>query len=80
MPEKTENRDTIFCDVESISRAEYNTAQQNGLRPQYKFTIKYLEYSGQNVVEYDGDKYAVYRTFRPSLDDIELYVEQREGI
>lgn len=80
MPVKKDASSSVYCRADSITRAEYNVAQQNGLRPQYKFTIRLLEYSGQNVVEYKKERYAVYRTFQPTKDDIELYCEQREGI
>lgn len=79
MPVKVSSETEIFCKVDSISRAEFNVASQNGLQPQWKFVIRAKEYSGEKVVEFEGKKFSVYRTYQSSLDDMELYVEQREG-
>lgn len=78
--EKTFQETQIFCRVSSVSGAEFNAAQQNGIRPQYKFIIRSREYSGEKIVEYEGQRYAIYRTYQSGMDDIELYVEEREGI
>lgn len=78
--EKTYTSTEIYCRVSSISGAEFSAAQQNGIQPQYKFIIRSAEYSGQKVVEFNSKRYAVYRTYQSSLDDLELYVEEREGI
>ena len=80
MPTKTEVATEIYCRVSSESGSEFNAAQQNGIKPQWKFIIRSLEYSGQNIVEFDSKRFAVYRTYQAGLDDIELYVEEREGI
>lgn len=80
MPVKEESKVEIFCRVSSVSGSEFNAAQQNGIKPQWKFIIREREYSGENVVEFEKKLYSVYRTYRASLDDIELYVEEREGI
>lgn len=80
MPQKTETATEIFCRVSSVSGSEFNAAQQNGIKPQWKFIIRCREYSGENIVEFNSKRYAVYRTYQAGLDDIELYVEEREGI
>lgn len=72
--EKTE----VFCQVHSITRAEFFEGGRNGLNPQYRFTMFHGDYSGERLVEYEGETYAVYRTYRTDDDYIELYV-QREG-
>lgn len=80
MPVKTESKTEIFCRVTSVSGSEFNQASQNGIKPQWKFVIKSREYSGEKAVEFNGQKFAVYRTYQSSIDDLELYVEEREGI
>lgn len=69
----------IFCQVESITRNEFFEAGRNGLNPEYKFLIFFGDYQNERVVEYDGKRYAVYRTFRGKNDVIELYVERQGG-
>lgn len=80
MPIQTETATEIFCGVSSVSGSEFNAAQQNGIKPQWKFVIRSREYSGQNIVEFESKRYSVYRIYQAGLDDIELYVEEREGI
>ena len=80
MNQKTYVESQIYCRVSSVSGAEFNAASQNGIKPQWRFMIKAREYSGQNIVEFKGKRYAVYRTYQSSMDDMELYVEEREGI
>lgn len=80
MPVKTPSESQVYCRVTSVSGSEFNAASQNGIKPQWKFIIRSREYSGEKVVEFEGQKFAVYRTYQSSLDDLELYVEEREGI
>lgn len=80
MPVKVPTTTQVFCKVTSVSGSEFNAAQQNGIKPQWKFIIRSREYSGEKIVEFEGNKYAVYRTYQSSIDDMELYVEEREGI
>lgn len=69
----------ICCQVGNITRAEYFEAGRNGLNPSFKFTIFAGDYSGETVVGFRGDRYAVYRAYHvPGTDYLELYV-QREG-
>ena len=69
----------VFCQVRSITRAEFFEAGRNGLNPSFQFVIFAGEYGGERMVEYHGETYAVYRTYMvPGTDYIELYV-QREG-
>lgn len=71
-------RREVYCDAESITRAEFFEAGRGGLNPQYRFTMFYDDYAGETIVEYEGMTYAVYRTYRRKTDELELYV-QREG-
>ncbi len=66
-------RTPVFCKVTSASRAEFYQATQTGLRASYTFTINAVNYSGQNRAEYHGATFAIYRTYRRSLDEVELY-------
>ena len=69
----------VFCQVNSVSRAEFFEAGRNGLNPEYEFTMFADDYNGEKVVEYKGETYAVYRTYHARTDTIELYVERRGG-
>ena len=69
----------VFCQVNSVSRAEFFEAGRNGLNPEYEFTMFAGDYNGEKVVEDNGETYAVYRTYYGRTDTIELYVERRGG-
>ena len=61
----------VFCKVGSVSRSEFFNAGRNGLNPQFTFTV----FKG----EYQGQSYAIYRTYMTDDDYIELYVERKGG-
>ena len=70
----------VFCRVKSISASEFARVGLSGLKPAWRFTVHADEYRGETVVRYLGKKYAVYRTYQPSQDEIELYVEVKAGV
>lgn len=69
----------VFCQVNSVSRSEFFEAGRNGLNPEYEFTMFAGDYNGEKVVEYNGETYAVYRTYHARTDTLELYVERKGG-
>lgn len=70
----------VYCKVGPITRAEFFSAGRNGLNPSYVFTVFAADYQGEQTVKYNGDPYAVYRTYlRPDDDYIEIYVERKGG-
>lgn len=69
----------VFCQVDSITRAEFYEGGRNGLNPEFRFTMFFGDYSGESVVEYAGNTYSVYRTYLRRTDIIELYVERKGG-
>lgn len=78
---QAETRREIFARLSSVDRGEFFAAGQNGLRPEYRFTVSACEYNGETLCEYDGIQYAVYRAYRVSgTDDMELYVQRKVGI
>lgn len=79
METRTESKRDVFVDVRSISVNEFYEAGQNGLQPQYEFIMFGPDYYDEKIVEYHGQRYSVYRTYRRTSDDLELYVEDRAG-
>ena len=45
-----ETQREIFCQVDSVSRAEFFAAGQSGLRPEYKITVFFGDYQGETNV------------------------------
>ena len=69
----------VFCQVDSVTRAEFFEGGRNGLNPEYKFTMFFGDYHGEQTLIYEGRVYAVYRTFHGRNDTIELYAERKGG-
>ncbi len=69
----------VMCQVDSISQSEFFEAGRNGLNPEYRFTVFFGDYSGEQIVEYDGQTYSVYRTYHQRTDKLELYCERKGG-
>lgn len=69
----------VFCKCRSVSRSEFFDGGRNGLNPEFVFDVFAAEYEGETMCRYNGNTYAVYRTYLSDDSDyIELYV-QREG-
>lgn len=75
----TETTRTVFCDVSSVSLTEWTEGGRIGLNPEYRFTMFRYDYEGETVAEFDGVRYAIYRTYITRDDSIELYAERRQG-
>ena len=70
----------VFCQVESVTRSEFYSAGRAGLNPEFKITVFSGDYRGEELVEYNGKSYSIYRTYRvPGTDYMELYLERKGG-
>ena len=74
----------VWAHLQSVTRAEWADAGQNGLQPQLVAVTPIVNYSGEKIVQIGtGEsvrRYAVYRTyFGPDSDTIELYLERKAG-
>ncbi len=76
---KTTTERDVFCQVDSVTRAEFYEAGRNGLNPEYRMTMFGPDYDGERLLRYKGKTYAVYRTYNARTDVLELYVERRGG-
>lgn len=70
----------VFCSVDSVTREEYFEGGRNGLNPEYRITMFFGDYNGENTVVYNGNAYGVYRTYHATTDELELYVERKGGV
>lgn len=71
---------TVFCNVQSVSQSEWFAGGQNGLKPEYKVTMFAPDYSGQRMIELDGVKYGIYRSYLRQDEMLELYLERKTGV
>ena len=61
----TETTREVFGELRSIGQKEFYQAQAVGLQPEVKFVLAdYLEYENEQLVEHDGQRYRVLRTYR----------------
>lgn len=76
---ETLTRRDVFCQVDSVTRSEFFDAGRSGLNPEFRFTLFAGDYQGEELAEYKGRTYAVYRTYFARTDVLELYVERKGG-
>jgi hypothetical protein len=76
---ETETKHDVFCNVGSVTRAEFFEGGRNGLNPAYVFTMFFGDYNGERIVEYKGERFSIYRTYHARTDTIELYAERKGG-
>lgn len=76
----TETRTEVYCDIQSVSQNEFFKANELGFKPQFKITMFKYDYDGESIIEVDGVRYSIYRTFEGRNDTLELYCEKKVGI
>jgi hypothetical protein len=69
----------VFCSKFSITRAEFNTAGQNGFKPDLMLVVDADAYGNEKLLEYQGKKYSIYKIFQRVDGFIELYCEVKSG-
>ena len=76
-----EEESEVFAQVSSVDRGEFFAAGEHGQRPEFRFTVFVGDYHEESICEYNGTRYAVYRTYHiPGTDYIELYVQREVGV
>lgn len=71
----------ILCHIESVGQREFFSAGQNGINSDLKVVTQAVNYNNESILEYNGMRYGIYRTFRKNdSDEIELYCEMKVGI
>lgn len=69
----------VYGSVTSSSQSEWFTAHRDDINSVAQLVIYSFEYQGETVVEMDGERLSVYRTFKRSIDKLELYLEKKAG-
>jgi hypothetical protein len=55
----------VLCGVRSIGMKEFYTASSTDFRPELKLILAdYLDYEGETLADYDGQRYRILRTYR----------------
>ena len=76
----TESSREVYCTVKSVSAKELADSRSTDLIPAYQFTVFAGDYESENILEYHGERFSVYRTYMKSADQIELYAGRKAGV
>lgn len=78
--QKKEIVNPVYAQVKDATQSEFFQAGANGIKAEKKFTMFFYDYDNETIIEYNGERYSVYRTHRPRKDIIELYVTKDKGV
>ena len=70
----------VLCTLKSVTQSEFYKAGQSGFNPQHVFVINPVEYHDESVLIYNDTRYSIYRTYRKSDDELEIYAEYKAGV
>jgi SPP1 family predicted phage head-tail adaptor len=71
-----ESTRTVFCGVRSIGQQEFYQASATDFHPELKLVLAdYLDYNNETLVDYNGQRYRVLRTYRTG-QELELTLER----
>jgi hypothetical protein len=76
---KNEIPEQVFCSQLSITRNEFSVAGQLGKKPEKMIIVDSDIYDNQSLLEFEGIKYSIYKSFRRIDGLTELYCEVRSG-
>ena len=65
-----ESKRTVFCNKRSVSQSEYYKAQQAGKKVEAKVEVHTVDYAGEVLVEFEGKRYSVLKTYEPPDSDV----------
>lgn len=70
----------VFAEIISAQQSEFFQANSVGLSAEGTALVWAFEYHGEKILEYDGKRYAIYRTYIvPGSKKIELHFGQQIG-
>ena len=66
----------VFCGFRSIGMKEFYQASGTAYHPELKLVLPdYLEYDGETLADYNGQRYRILRTYRTG-QELELTLEK----
>ena len=79
-----ESARTVFCNKKTVGYSEYFKSQQTGKLVEAKYEVHKADYGGEDVVEVNGRRYFVLKTYDTGTDTIELdayrFTQQKRGV
>lgn len=77
-PIRTETTSEAWAELKSVTRTEFQAAGAMGLKPSFLVVVPDVDYHGETLVELNGERHSVYRTFLNG-ENRELYVMRKGG-
>lgn len=72
---------TLVATLHGITRQEWTAAAQTGLNPEgMAFLRDSDDYQGEEILEMNGVRYVIYRTYPTDDGGIELYYRKNVGV
>lgn len=62
----------VYVNVKSVKRSEFYASLQAGINTTKAFVMRSCDYDGQTIIEYEGKRYSVVRTYSEDGELIEL--------
>lgn len=75
----SESKVKCYATKQNVSTKEFYSAVGVGLRPSAEFVIKRFNYSGENEIEWNEERYSVIRMIEKNIYDLVLVVEKKVG-
>lgn len=76
---RVETTRIVPCTVHSITRQEWSMAGQNGVAPVLMVKILAGNYANEVAADFNGQRYAIYRTFQETDERLALYLQKETG-
>ena len=67
-----ETERTLLAHLKEIGRNEFYLAASSDLVPELAFDVHLFEYEQERIVEIDGQRYSIFRTYRHFVDGLEM--------
>lgn len=68
----TETKTNVYTTKKSVRQTEFYQSAGAGIRLEVVFEIHSFEYNGETLVEFEGKRYIVERSFDKNSDTVEL--------
>ena len=75
----TQEARRVFVNVDSITGREWYEGARIGLNPEVRLRLFAGDYHGEDLIEWSGTLWTIYRVYHPRTDTVELYMERRKG-
>ncbi len=69
---QTETTTTVFCNKKNVGYQEFFSSQQAGHTVSFKVEVYKVDYNGEVLVQFEGKRYSVLKTYEIDDDLIEL--------